>query len=357
MEKIFLRNIEYDNLFEYFFLSAVVAILVIRFFLHITGYPQVAGGHLHIAHMLWGGLFMAVAILMLVFFLSNDSKRLASILGGIGFGTFIDELGKFITRDNNYFYQPSIAIIYSIFILLYLLFRVYKKRIIITPDEYTINSLEYMKEAIIHNLDQDEKKRALSYLARGNQSDPIVQTLQTFYKKINALAKRRENIISETKNQLGLTYHWLLMQVWFSRCVILFFLLSAIGTIFIEIIFFLGIISLFFPALFPTPDQTLSVTELISLSASALSGLFIIVGAFSLRHSRYRAYRLFKRSILVTILLSQVFAFYTNQISAVFGLCFYLFLLAVLNFMIDQEHTTSKLPITSKPLGITNKER
>src|SRR5664279_512573 len=117
----FIRNIAADSYRENFLVAAVVSIFVIRIFLRLAHYPQLAHGSFHIAHMLWGGFFMLAAIIILISFLSEAAMSGAAILGGIGFGTFIDELGKFITRDNDYFFQPSIAFIYIIFVLVYLI--------------------------------------------------------------------------------------------------------------------------------------------------------------------------------------------------------------------------------------------
>ena len=116
-------NLGAINLLEYLLISAVSSLLIIRAYLAIFGYPKIGTGDFHIAHMLWGGFFMLGAIILLLSFLDSSSKVWAAVLGGIGFGTFIDELGKFVTSDNNYFYQPAIAMIYVIFILLYLVIK------------------------------------------------------------------------------------------------------------------------------------------------------------------------------------------------------------------------------------------
>lgn len=120
---MFKMNKEAIALIEYFLVCAVSAFLVIRIFLGLTGFPQLGGNGLHIAHMLWGGLLMLIAILISLCFSDKKSKHFVAIIGGIGFGTFIDEIGKFLTSDNNYFFQPAIAIIYVIFVLIFLFTR------------------------------------------------------------------------------------------------------------------------------------------------------------------------------------------------------------------------------------------
>ncbi len=62
-----------------------------------------------------------MALSCLVFALSEKpNKLIGTLLGGAGFGLFIDEVGKFITSDVNYFYKPAIAIIYIVFVVIWL---------------------------------------------------------------------------------------------------------------------------------------------------------------------------------------------------------------------------------------------
>jgi hypothetical protein len=106
--------------FEAFLFSAVATVLLIRTFLAVAGYPQVGGGGLHVAHVLWGGLLMGVAIVSMEIFPGTLVRLRAAVIGGVGFGLFIDEVGKFLTKDVNYFFKPAIAIMYAVFVAAYL---------------------------------------------------------------------------------------------------------------------------------------------------------------------------------------------------------------------------------------------
>jgi hypothetical protein len=165
----FPRDLAAARYLDLFVVGGVSAVLAIRFLLRITGYPSLGGARFHIAHMLWGGLLMAAALLAELSFLGNRTRLWAALVGGIGFGTFIDEIGKFITRDNDYFFQPSISLIYITFVLIYLAFRDLRLRRSISNEEYLVNAINDFEEAIINDLQPEERERALRYLGDINE--------------------------------------------------------------------------------------------------------------------------------------------------------------------------------------------
>src|ERR1700730_4633181 len=111
------------GLIDTFLVTAVLTILTIRVYLKAANYPQIGGGGVHVAHDLWGGLGMVAAIGSLLGFLGSATQGWAALGGGIGFGAFVDELGKFVTADNNYFFKPTAALIYTTFVVLILVTR------------------------------------------------------------------------------------------------------------------------------------------------------------------------------------------------------------------------------------------
>ena len=75
------RDVDGATYLETFLVSAVVAVLGIRLYLELAGYPRLGPGGLHIAHMLWGGLLMLIAVVLLLAFLGKRMKQTAAIDG------------------------------------------------------------------------------------------------------------------------------------------------------------------------------------------------------------------------------------------------------------------------------------
>lgn len=108
--------------------SFVVAVVGTRWFLQATGYPQVGGGELHVAHMLWGGLALVIAALLGLVVSAPWVPTVMAILTGAGTGLFIDEVGKFITASNDYFYPLAAPLIYGLVLALALVFILVRRR-------------------------------------------------------------------------------------------------------------------------------------------------------------------------------------------------------------------------------------
>jgi hypothetical protein len=333
----FVRDIEFDDLLEDLFISAVLSILGIRLFLHLTGYPQLGGDGLHIAHVLWGGLLMLVAVVALLTYLSRPIKRLAAIAGGIGFGTFIDELGKFITSDNDYFFKPTIALIYVIFILLFMAFRALKSFRGFTPAEYLANAMEIIGEAAAGRLHDTDKARALDYLARADSRNPVTRAICPLCRDLEASPAPGPGVLSQIGTRLSAFYCRLTGARWFVGAINAFFLLEAAASFAL----LAGLLILFrhgrADASILHRIRAMGIADGVSLVASAASGILIILGALSIRRARVRAYEQFRRATLVYILVVQVFAFYHAQLQAFLGLIFNLLILIALNYMIERE--------------------
>jgi hypothetical protein len=333
--RTFYRDVRARDHLELFLVFSIASLLLLRFFLYLTGYPQVGGGSLHIAHMLYGGLLMVIAIVMLLAFLGARIQRLSAIVGGIGFGIFIDELGKFITKDNNYFFRPTIGIIYAIFMSLYLIFNFISRGSKYSSREYQLNALNQFEEAVLSDLDKYEKAAIHRLLDRADQNSPITRELRSLLRGIDAVEPTRPNLFYRIIAKIDEWYR----RFWLSRnsnqVVSLVLILQAVA--------FLGV------SIYTAADNFADVSQLLTasdyasklligeLASSILAAVFIGYGAIRITSSRVIAFEQFRRATLINLFLTEFFSFSRIQFGAIPSFIGNLLLLAALQYVLYQE--------------------
>jgi uncharacterized membrane protein YdcZ (DUF606 family) len=331
-KSFFIRNARAASLYENFFVAAVASILLIRTFLAATGYPQLGAGGLHIAHMLYGGFFMLAALILCMSSLGHRTLSIAAILGGAGFGFFIDELGKFLTRDNNYFFKPASVIIYLIFVGLFFVFRKFSRERIYTQLEYTINAIALLEEIILHDLDGSEHARLQQYLNESDQNDPVVMQLRAVVAAVPKSALVDHRRWDKLRSKIGRFTTRLLATTTVQQIVSAVFVGQSV--ISLELLLF-SVIGHYegggdlFRAI-PTPQ----VGQLVF---ATISFVLAMIGAYKLRSSRLIGLEYFRRSVLVDLLITEPFVFYSEQFLAVFGLALKLILWINILYLISAE--------------------
>lgn len=147
-------------------LSFAGSVFATRLFLTLTGYPQLGGGGFHIAHVLWGGLLLFAAALLPLIWANRWVYRAGAVVSGVGVGLFIDEVGKFVTASNDYFFPAAAPIVYAFFLLTVLVYlRVRRPRELDARAELYA-ALDGMEEMLDGDLGRDERRELMERLRR-----------------------------------------------------------------------------------------------------------------------------------------------------------------------------------------------
>jgi len=304
---------------EAFVICAVVTVLITRSFLSATGYPKIGSGGLHIAHMLWGGLLLLIAQLLTLSYLGPVTKPLAAVLGGVGFGLFIDEVGKFVTADNNYFYRPAVAIMYVVFVLIVLAGRMLHDRRSRGPAEQLANAAAIAAEGVAAGLSKSRRavaNRLLVLAAKGGADEGLTSALSTV---VAQCPDHRSGppVFQTLRHRLAA----LLPQSWILVWLINILLIGQASTAVVD-------------ALLALPDQPTDAqlfAGIGQLTSGIVAGL-LAVSALVAQWSRDRAVvlQLSRYSALVTVLFTQVFDLARQEFAGLVGVAVGLFALAVI---------------------------
>lgn len=361
-----IRSVDGKGMIEAFLICAVGTILAIRMYLVVTGYSQFGGGGLHIAHLLWGGALLAVAVLLTVTLITRGSRWVAAGLGGVGFGLFIDEIGKFVTSDNDYFFQPTIALIYVSLVLIWLAMRAMTRKPL-THTEALANALDLIKEAASRDLNADERGRALALLDRSDPNHPLVPQVRGLLREVDAVQAPPPLMMTRLIRRIREWYWRRTTKRWFTVLVTAIFVvltLAALGTV--------GKLGRGVADAINARDGALSALNSAvnggdnvgfsgwaTLASSSIVAVLYSLGIYKLiRRSRLEAYRFFDWGLLVSILIVQVLDFADRQLGAVATLFFNLVLLVTLRAMMAEERRHARLDdvTTTRPPVIATAE-
>jgi hypothetical protein len=174
---IFWKLVQRENATRYMLislLSSVATVTIVRSFLALTSYPQIGSSTLHIAHVLWGGLILYIAAILPLIYLNPRLHIIGAVLSGVGVGLFIDEVGKFITREYDYFFPAAAPIMYVFFLFLIILVIMIRRPPAVDGRAELVQALELVREQLYRPLDPLEKAHIEQDMSRVMSTDKSI---------------------------------------------------------------------------------------------------------------------------------------------------------------------------------------
>jgi hypothetical protein len=202
----------------------------------------------------------------------------------------------------------------------------------LNPHDALANALSLLREERDGALDAETRRDALELLDRADAGDPLVPVLRERVQRMPVRERRAHTPYARWRHQLAAWYRRVALRRWFGGAVVVVVVLyglSALGTLLAVVL----------------PDSrgvdgdatNSDLAHWVDAAAAAAMLCFIVIGLAVRRRSRVSSYRWYKRAILVSILVRQVFVFYHDQFAALVGVAFDLLIYAALTYMIARE--------------------
>lgn len=317
-----------------FLTAAVVTVLLTRALLAATGYPQIGGDGLHIAHVLWGGLLMALAFVLLLSFAGPVARPLGAVVGGVGFGLFVDEVGKFVTDDNDYFYEPTAALIYGTVVALVLLAEAVHRRREHHPAEHLAAAADHAVAGLAGGFTPRARAEAHAAADRAEVAagGPLPQAAQVraLLDAVDDDPHELPNLVDAVGGMVVRTTRRMVAARWVPWVTVGLLVATSLGTVARGVVAWVG-----------GADVPGWIVVGLLVSAAASTGV-AATGLVVVRGDRARAYRLFRRAVLISLLVTQVFVFRLEEWAASAGLLLDLLVLGLVAAELNQLEEASR---------------
>ncbi|HQY33290.1 hypothetical protein [Actinotalea sp.] len=308
-----------------FLVATMTTVILTRGLLAATGFPQLGGGALHVAHVLWGGLLMALSLVVLLSFAGPVARPLGAVVGGVGFGLFIDEIGKFVTADNDYFYEPTAFLVYLVVVVLLLLAEALHGRRPHHPVEYLAGAADQAVAGLAGGFTPRARAQAQELLAAAGDVRGAAE-VGAVLRAVDDDAAEVPNIIDIVSAAVVRATARIVTARWVPLATVAVLVLITLG----------GVVRGLGAWIAGTDAAWWVVAGLLS-GALASTGT-AVAGLVVVRADRLRGYLLFRRAVVISLLVTQVFVFRLDEWSAVFGLLLDLAVLGLVTAELDQIH-------------------
>ena len=316
----FRRPVRREGAEHYLFLTLVSfagTVLATRAYLELTGYPRIGGGELHIAHALFGGLFLFVAALLPIILAGRSVYRVAAVFGGVGIGLFIDEVGKFITTQNDYFYPAAAPLIYATFLLAVLVYLRVRRRIEPDPRSQLLTSLQLVEEAVDGDLQDHERDALRDRLVAAAAQAPGEEQRRLATALLAFVQSRELDIAPDAVSRFQPLLDWWAARRdrWLGGRGAYAALLAALFISGIRALVDLGVALSHIGGLDPMTSTRLFSLQMLHVAVEAVAGVLLLAGSALMRvtgRDRLGA-SLAEYGLLVSLSLADLASFYLRQ--------------------------------------------
>jgi hypothetical protein len=287
-------------------LAGIATVLLTRAYLAATGYPRIGGGGIHIGHVVWGGLLMIGALTVALVWAGGRARVWTALLGGVGTGLFVDEVGKYLTTTNDYFYRPAAAIIYLVFAALLVVASFLGRDTVAEVGDASqrlAGAAQIAAGGLVSGLTAQERASAAQLLAGCPEQDR-----DAVLRLLELAEVRTPSRFTQALGRIRRWAQWVAGLRWSETVA---FTLLVLSRVIVAVIFVAQ-------AAGGEPHSTdAGAITASAVSRSAGAVLVIVAVVLRLRGRTLTSYRLSRAAILLDLLITEIFNFHDSQFAAV----------------------------------------
>jgi hypothetical protein len=227
-------------------------------------------------------------------------------------GLVVDEVGKFVTRDNDYFYRPAAAIIYLVFAAMLVFGSVVDRRRPLDPEARLANAAHIASDGLVSGLTHEQRQTAQALLA--GHEDEAARAVRAL---LHAAVPCERPVVLDRISRLAVRAVRLPERSWLTGLVLTLFVLSRVPVAIVSVVQALVVAA--GHGLAPGADSGAVAASAVTRTVTPLLAL---IGAARWRSDRRDAYRWIRAAVVLELVVTKIFAFDDSQFAAVLELPF-----------------------------------